>query len=229
MTEDERAQLVAAGLDPTKLDPQHPNYDPTYGDDSEVPSRQSQWGRMNDRGKSPGAEGHIKYKVEYAQIAKVMCKNGATNAEVCEALGIWLGTLQRWRTWYPDFREAMDVGRDAANQRIVERLYDRAMGYTIPVEKVFCHNGNVVRADTYEHVLPDTKALMFWATNRLPDDWKHRRETRHEVETTLSPANTIGILELARRLQFLQTRQIDVEKAEPAVIDVTPEEDDKDG
>jgi hypothetical protein len=46
-------------------------------------------------------------------------------------------------------------------------------------EKVFQFQGQIIRAETKEHVPPDTTAGIFWLKNRRPEAWRERQQHEH--------------------------------------------------
>jgi hypothetical protein len=59
---------------------------------------------------------------------------------------------------------------------VVSSLYHKAVGYTFESEKIFQHQGEIIRAPVREHVAPDTTAAIFWLKNRRPADWRDKQE-----------------------------------------------------
>ena len=86
-----------------------------------------------------------KYNAEqHCKIAKKMCQLGATDNDIAEALGVATCTLYRWRNEHEEFREALKVGKDKADDRVEMALYRRAVGYTHEAVKVFQFQGSEV-------------------------------------------------------------------------------------
>jgi hypothetical protein len=46
-------------------------------------------------------------------------------------------SLFRWRAAYPEFCEAAQAGKEAADDRVEASLYDRALGYSHDAVKMF--------------------------------------------------------------------------------------------
>ena len=61
-----------------------------------------------------------------------------------------------------------------ADDRVERSLYHRAVGYSFESEKIFHHQGEVVRVPIIEHVPPDVGAAMSWLKNRRPDKWRDK-------------------------------------------------------
>ena len=135
-------------------------------------------------------KGHPTYKASFAKQAEVMCRLGATDAELAEALGVSTFTIKDWRTRHLAFGEACKLGKDAADDRVEMALYNRAVGYTFDSEKVFCSEGEVVRAAIKEHVPPDVNAIRFWLMNRRPELWRSLQGELPNGDGDDAPART---------------------------------------
>lgn len=114
------------------------------------------------------------YKPEYAEQARKLCELGATDYELADFFGIDTRTIYRWKNTEPKFCQAVIVGKDKADDRVERALFNRAVGYTFESEKVFQHQGEIVRAPTTEHVPPDPGAAMNWLKNRRGDKWRDK-------------------------------------------------------
>lgn len=116
------------------------------------------------------------YRPEYALFAKELCEQGATDAEVAHILRIGRRTLYAWLARYPDFREALRLGKEPANMRVERAFYERCTGYEVSAVKIFQHLGQPVKVSYTEHVPADPGAAFNWLCNRDPDHWRNRRE-----------------------------------------------------
>jgi len=116
------------------------------------------------------------YKAEYAEQARKLCQLGATDKELADFFEVSDRTIYRWQIKHDEFCQALKAGKDSADERVERSLYHKATGYTFESEKVFQHQGEIVRAAVTEHVPPDTTAMIFWLKNRRPDVWRDRRE-----------------------------------------------------
>lgn len=117
-----------------------------------------------------------KFKPEFVEQAAKLAALGATDREVAEFFGVDERTLNRWKHEKPEFCQSLKVGKEAADERVEQSLYRRAVGYTYDSEKVFQFQGKIVRAAVTEHVPPDTTAGIFWLKNRKPDEWRDRQQ-----------------------------------------------------
>lgn len=119
------------------------------------------------------------YKPEYATEARKLCELGATDIDLADFFEVSDRTIYRWAAEFPDFCQALKAGKDVADERVERSLYHKAVGYTFDSEKVFQHQGVIVRTKTREHVAPDTTAAIFWLKNRKSAEWRDVSRTEH--------------------------------------------------
>jgi hypothetical protein len=86
-----------------------------------------------------------------------------------------------WMNIYPEFSEAIRVGKDAANKRVERSLYQRANGYNYDAVKVFMPAGakQPVVVHYLEHVPADVGAAFIWLKNRDPEHWRDVQNVEH--------------------------------------------------
>lgn len=119
------------------------------------------------------------YRDEYVEQAAKLCALGATDFELANFFQVHTATIYRWKNLYPEFCEAVIAGKEAADARVERSLYNRAVGYSFESEKVFQFQGEIIRAETVEHVPPDPSAALNWLKNRQPDKWRDKQEVQH--------------------------------------------------
>jgi len=137
-----------------------------------------------------------KYKPEYAARAKELCERGAIDAELAAEFDVTIGTIWQWQRRYPEFFNAVKVGKDVADDRIERSLYDRGVGYTYETEKIFQYQGKIIRAKVIEHMPPDVTACIFWLKNRRPAEWRDKQVVEHDGKITFE-----NLLEEAMRIK----------------------------
>ena len=113
------------------------------------------------------------FRPEHISIAKACARFGAIEEEIADELNIGITTLERWKEKYPEFRGALNVGKQAADDRVERSLYQRANGYSHPAVKVFMkRDGTIVEHQYIEHYPPETTAMIYWLKNRRPERWR---------------------------------------------------------
>ena len=129
------------------------------------------------------------FRAEYILIAKAAARFGAIEEEIADELNIGITTLERWKEKYPEFRGALNVGKQAADDRVERSLYQRANGYSHPAVKVFMtRDGKTVEHKYIEHYPPDPTSMIWWLKNRRPDRWRDVQNIDHAVGRVSSSA-----------------------------------------
>jgi hypothetical protein len=134
------------------------------------------------------------YKPEYCEQARKLCELGATDIEIADFFDVAVRTLYDWKAAHADFLQALKEGKAEADARVVESLYQRAVGYTHDAEKIFNHDGKVTRVKYREHYPPDTTACIFWLKNRQPGHWRDKQDHVHSPPPEPSDRDVAKVL-----------------------------------
>lgn len=118
----------------------------------------------------------VKYTEEMIERGYKLSLLGLDNEKIAFALGISHGLFYNWQNDYPEFLEAIKAGKDDADADVVVSLYERARGYEHKEEKIFCSEGQIIRAETTKKYPPDTKAAEIILRNRHPELWNKQGE-----------------------------------------------------
>lgn len=92
-------------------------------------------------------------------------RDGLTNEQIAENMGIALSTLHDWRKNHSDISDALKAGKEVADYQVENALFNNAL------------NGN-------------TTAQIFWLKNRRPDKWRDRVQE----EITVNHNDPTGLL-----------------------------------
>lgn len=149
--------------------------------------RAASWERALSKKVEKGAEVETRgrpseYRDTYPALARKACLLwGATDEELAEFFGKSLQTIHTWRKEHPAFAEACQQGKAMADANVVDRLYQRAIGYRHLAFKFFNVDGKIVKKRYVEHFPPDTMACMYWLNNRQRAEgkWRHRAQVEH--------------------------------------------------
>ena len=117
------------------------------------------------------------------------CQDGLEDRELAAAMKISLRTLQDWKRRFAPIAEAIRDGRGGAQVQIENALFQRAKGGIVIVKKPMKRrvrqydpaSGKCVREEEVVDLVdeevftpPDTKAAIFWLTNRAPERWSEK-------------------------------------------------------
>lgn len=103
-------------------------------------------------------------------------RNGATMEQIAENLGVNVSTLYEWKRDYPQFSEAIKIGRDFADIMVENALFQNALGYEYEEETV-TNSGQVVKVK--KKAAGNTAAQIFWLKNRKSSVWRDKQNIEH--------------------------------------------------
>lgn len=126
-------------------------------------------------------------------------RDGLTNEQIAENMGISATTLYEWKNKYAEFAEALKINKEIADRYVENALYKSCMDRVIKVRKAFkvkhvkYDNGKRVSEDeevvTAEEEVPipaNTTAQIFWLKNRKPEDWRDKQQIEHSGEVNIA-------------------------------------------
>lgn len=101
---------------------------------------------------------------------------GKTIEEIADLCDVNADSLYVYMSKYDDFSEMIKKGRAAQNDRVVNSLYRKALGYTFDEVTIIEKDGKIVEKKTIKRHYPasDT-AIAIWLNNRLPNEWRQRQ------------------------------------------------------
>ena len=106
-----------------------------------------------------------------------MARDGLTQQQIADNLGINVDTLIEYKKKYTDFSEALKKGKEVVDIEVENALLKKALGYTITLNKQkVTKDGDVVDITEEVHIPPDTTAQIFWLKNRQVKKWRDKVE-----------------------------------------------------
>lgn len=132
-----------------------------------------------------------RYKPEFADQAKKLCKLGMIDKELAEFFGVSEQTLNAWKKAHPEFLESLKGGKALADAEVAAKLFHRATGYEHPDSDIKVINNKVVITPMVKHYPPDTTAAIFWLKNRQPKKWRDKPEDTDGEDDKPIPAKVV--------------------------------------
>lgn len=140
------------------------------------------------------------YKPEYDRIVEGLCKLGATEPEIAEALGVCLTTVKNWKNANDGFVAAIKRGKEFADMNVAESLFKRAVGYKAKKVVTASFQGKITdETEIDEEVAPDVTAQIFWLKNRRPDLWRSNRDADDTGKQEAQPVSITVEVKDARK------------------------------
>jgi len=118
-------------------------------------------------------------KVDYAQLG-LLYQKGFIDREVAAFFKVSERTITRWKKT-PEFMSVLKKGKAEADQKVIESLYRRALGYETPDPTGL---GS-------KHYPADVTAIIFWLKNRIPGEWRDKHQVDHTADDLLEKLEKI--------------------------------------
>lgn len=116
-------------------------------------------------------------------------RNGLTDEQIANNIGINRTTLYAWKAKYTDFSNALKRGKEVIDIMVENALLKSAMGYKYDeVVKERIYNPETGESEivevkrTTKEVAPNSTSLIFWLKNRRPADWRDTKNIDAAVE-----------------------------------------------
>lgn len=118
-------------------------------------------------------------------IVKSMVRKGWTNDEIADYIGITQSTFYEWQKKHPEFSEVLKEPKEYCVAKVENAVFARATGIektihekeTVTVEKDGKKTVTTTEKDGICYYPPDTRAAIFYLTNRAGKDWKQKQQT----------------------------------------------------
>jgi hypothetical protein len=137
---------------------------------------------------------------EKLTLVTAWARDGLIEADICHNLGISVQTLNVYKHEHPELVESLKIGKEVADILVINALFKRTQGYKydeVTKELVIARDkygeaiidkaGAVVQElkitkVVTKEVLPDPTSIIFWSKNRMPDQWRDKREVEKTIE-----------------------------------------------
>lgn len=135
---------------------------------------------------------------------RALYEKGKTDGQVAEIIGVSIRTLHYWKAKHPDFLHAIKDSKQVADDLVEASLFSRAVGYSHPEEKIFQHEGEIIRAETVKQYPPDPTAMIFWLKNRRPEEWREKQPGEDDKTVTLAGEVELKTTDIKDRIKQLK-------------------------
>lgn len=118
-------------------------------------------------------------KEENLLLIQGWARDGLTDKDIAYNIGIHVGTLYEWKKKYPRLTEALRLGKEVADRKVENSLFQTAIGFEYTEEAV-TNKGTVVSVK--KKYLPNVTAQIFWLKNRKPGEWRDKKEMEAKID-----------------------------------------------
>ena len=151
---------------------------------------------MAQRGRKNKFETYVKPRLN---DIKRWAAAGATEREICEALGVSMSAFSDYKNKYSELSETLRAGRQNVVVEITAALYKKAVGFNYE-EKIGRSKGDDVQTEVYQRYCPpDTTAAAMLLRN-YSDDWRDKdkqtaefRRQEIEIKKALAESNNFDV------------------------------------
>ena len=149
-------------------------------------------------------------------------RNGLTDEEIEKNIGVAHSTFCAWKKKSKDLSNALKNGRAYANALVENSLFNAAIGGVIELRHpvidkesgrpVINDDGTELTYVDQEYIKPDTKAMIFFLTNRMPKDYQMNRNLKLDMGDEKKVGGTVEIVVRNDSLQELEAAAIEEAK-----------------
>jgi hypothetical protein len=116
------------------------------------------------------------YRKSYNSIVRGLALVGFTDAELARHFNVSIRAFENWKVNQPTLMQALNAGREEADQKIADSLFHRALGYHHKDTYITQYQGRIITREIIKYYPPDTAAAIFWLKNRQFEKWRDRVE-----------------------------------------------------
>lgn len=107
---------------------------------------------------------------------------GATEEEICKALGIAVSTFNSYKSQFAELKESLRTGRQKVVLDIKGALYKKALGFEYEERRVVKKDGEIKNIEIYQRYCPpDTTAAAMLLRN-LEDEWRDKDALTNDIK-----------------------------------------------
>lgn len=123
-------------------------------------------------------------------------RDGMTNQEIADKIGVAKKTLTLWIRDYAEIREAINTSKELVDYKVENALLKAALGYSVKETKVIMklRQGKMTAVEqeqVIKEIQPDVRAITLWLNNRQTKKW--RRNADSTLDNELEDGNNITV------------------------------------
>lgn len=131
-------------------------------------------------------------------------RDGLTDEQIAENMGIRTSTLYEWKQRFPEFTEALKKGKEVVDRHVENALLKRALGYQydeVTRESVKDYDEEAEKTvyrlvetkRVTKEVQPDVTAQIYWLKNRKPRNWRDKPDSDERIKKLISLLSQLNL------------------------------------
>lgn len=146
-----------------------------------------EWNKIGDKPSEYAIHPKSSFNFKYVEMAARLKAAGFSNEDIGYAFGMDRVTIQKWATKHPQFKRALEEGRNVSKSYVVAKALKAACGYDYDESnEKFDKNGNSLGISVFhKHQAPNPKLIMWLLCNLSPEEWKSEHKILVGKEETI--------------------------------------------
>lgn len=148
-------------------------------------------------------------------------RDGLTDQEIADEIGISKSTFSDWKRKYKELAETLKHGRARADATVEDALFKSACGHYETIKRPVLvkgvpqldADGNVMYYEEQIYIKPEPKSIIFYLTNRCHDKYRMNRKFEDEKKDDAAGNKKVEIVVRNDNLQELEREAIEKAKA----------------
>lgn len=115
-------------------------------------------------------------------------RDGLSDEQLAEKMGVCPSTFYAWKNKYPEISEALREGKEVADRKVENALYNSCFDRKITIRRPFkvkevyyndgkrCERERVMYGEEDVAIPANEKAIEFWLANRKPEKWSRKEK-----------------------------------------------------
>lgn len=115
-------------------------------------------------------------------------RDGLSDEQLADKMGINVATLYRWKKEHCEICEALREGKEVADRRVENALYNSCFDRKITIRRPFkvkdvyydngkrCEKERMMYGEEDVAIPANEKAIEFWLANRKPEKWSRKEK-----------------------------------------------------
>lgn len=152
-----------------------------------MPNKKGEWSKIGDKITVKDVHPQSSFNYKYIEMAAKLRAAGFTLEDIGYAFGMSKSTITAWAKKHPQFKRALEEGKNIAKSHLVAKALKAACGYEYTeVNEKYDGDGKLMGKSIFKkHQPPNPKLVMWLLCNFSPDEWKSEHKIQIARDETI--------------------------------------------